>query len=65
MMKRIKELEIAKDTLKALKTPTSLDTIDNYLVDECPLAESNRYDLNLSSNRLAEASKVSRPLPLL
>lgn len=58
MTKRLKELEIAKDTMKALKTPSSLDAIDHYLIDECPLAENNRYELNLSAVKVQEAQKV-------
>lgn len=57
-MKRIKDLEVAKETLKALKAPVSLDAIDQYLIDECPLSESNRFELNLSASKVQEAQKV-------
>jgi hypothetical protein len=58
MINKIKELEITRDTLKSLKSSNSLDMIDHYLIDECPLSDSNRYELNLSSEKTLESQKI-------
>jgi hypothetical protein len=62
MMKRMKELELARDALHAMKTPLHLDSIDRFLIDECPLSESNRYELHLSTEKTFEAQKVYEKL---
>jgi hypothetical protein len=58
----MKELELARDALHAMKTPLHLDSIDRFLIDECPLSESNRYELHLSTEKTFEAQKVYEKL---
>ena len=61
-MKRIKELELARETMHAMKTPSQLDSIDQYLIDECPLSENNRYELGLTTEKTLEAQRVYEKL---
>ncbi len=58
MAKRLRELDTARDTIKALRANVTHDALDSYISTKCPISDENRSLLNFSSEKESEAGKV-------
>jgi hypothetical protein len=58
MSKRVKELEVAKEMIKSAKASLNLDQIDQYLIEDFPLAEHNLIELDLTNSQTVDAQRT-------
>lgn len=58
LMKRMRELELAKDAILSLRPSATKEYLDSYLMDTCPLASANRSNMKLSVNQSFQIDEV-------
>lgn len=59
MNKRIKELEIAREKIRLLKSAVTPDNLENYLTTKCELNESKLQSSTLNQEKYNQAKEVS------
>lgn len=58
LVKRMKELEQARDAILSLRPSATKEFMDSYLMDTCPLASANRSNMKLSVNQSFQIDEV-------
>ncbi len=56
---KIRDLESAKEAIRALKMQPTLEQLEVYLRNHCPLRPDNRKALGLSAGKDEDCNKVS------